>query len=150
MIKEQNQAIKSYLSGLQLLKQLGVLRNSKDFTGQLGEWLASNIYGGTLSDNGIEKYWDFEANGLKYQVKTHAKAPTTNRKSTDIKADPNSNVDRVIIIVFSDTYKLIKFYDAPWTKCLPLIKNGSLSWKKIDAYQVDIATLPQEYVETFL
>lgn len=149
MTQDQEFALTQYFDSLKRLREVGVLKNSKDFTGQLGEWLASSIYNGRLSDNGIQPYWDFCANGLKYQVKTHAKAATTNRTSTDIKMNPAADVDQVVIIIFDENYKLQCIYNAPYKECLPLIKNGSLSWKKLKPFQVDLDTLPQKFIKFF-
>lgn len=60
------------------LKEHHVLRNQKDITGQLGEWVASVLYNASIAANGINQAWDLvDALWIKYQVKSHAKSPTT-------------------------------------------------------------------------
>ncbi len=71
--KKLKVAFEDYFKALKELNALGVTKNKKDFTSQLGEWLVETLYDGKRSENGIEKYWDIECYLGKVQVKTHAK-----------------------------------------------------------------------------
>jgi len=78
-------ALDNYFRALSVLKGYGLIPNQKDFTGQLGEWFVSEVYGGTRSTNGIEKDWDVKIGDKLVQVKTHAKAETTTARFSFIK-----------------------------------------------------------------
>ena len=73
-MEEIKNALNEYFKALNNLKRNKVILNSKDFTGQLGEWVASIIYNGHRSENGIQKGWDIQSEGKYYQVKTSAKS----------------------------------------------------------------------------
>lgn len=57
----------------ELLRNMRVIRSHK-ITEDYGEWLAVKLFGGVLAENPIQEGWDIEADGIRYQVKTHHKA----------------------------------------------------------------------------
>ena len=65
---------------LNKLRDEGVLLNKKDFTCQIGEWLAETISDGKRATNGIQKGWDVEIKGKFIQVKAHAKKQGNNNR----------------------------------------------------------------------
>jgi hypothetical protein len=151
MKADQKEALENYFNSLKMLKRAGIVKNNKDFTSQLGEWLASEIYGGKLAESGIQKYWDFEAEREYYQVKTHAKAETTTARWSSIKNDPACTAHYVIIIVFNHEYKLKEFYNIPWGECRKNIFHDSVTWNRIKEFLIPLKNLPrQEIVEFFL
>jgi hypothetical protein len=107
-------ALVNYFSSLEMLKELGVILNAKDFTGQIGEWIASVVYNGNRSQNGIQKDWDFVSNEKFYQVKSSAKSKSTTVKYSKVDYRDDAKIDFLIIIVFSEKYELISFYEIPW------------------------------------
>lgn len=148
------EAFENYFKALNELNALGVTKNKKDFTSQLGEWFVETLFDGKRSENGIEKYWDLECELLKIQVKTHAKASSTKARWSAIKYDVDSNVDYVVIVVFTEHFKLREFYKVPWINCLNLIRRNKdrdvLMWDHLKEYKIEIDQLPkQEIVALF-
>ena len=103
------EAFENYSKALNELNTLGVTKNKKDFTSQLGEWFVETLFDGKRSENGIEKYWDLECELGKIQVKTHAKASSTKARWSAIKYDVDSNVDYAVIVAFTEDFKLREF-----------------------------------------
>ncbi len=87
------------------LKDLGVVRTHK-FISDFGEWLACKLFNGTLALNPNEVDWDIEANGIKYQVKTHHKADTTHAQWSKIKTSEYPT----IIFQLKTDYKVKNIY----------------------------------------
>lgn len=97
------------------LKKLGLLRNQKDLTGQFGEWVASKLYNAKISENGINKDWDLKDNdGIYYQVKSHAKSPTTTARWSQVDYAAEAKIDFVIIVIFDQNYKLNQLFKVPF------------------------------------
>jgi hypothetical protein len=147
-------AMLDYLTALRKIRQLNIAPNSKDFTSQLGEWLTEQLFDGKRAESGIQKSWDVIAENKKIQVKTHAKAKTTNARWSYIKFDIQADLDELIIIVFSDEYKLKEFIKVNWSKALPLIKHekdgDKIYWNHLKEFQVEINELPkQEIISLF-
>jgi hypothetical protein len=143
-------AFENYFNALYKLKDLGVTQNKKDFTSQLGEWLVETLYDGKRAESGIQKYWDIDTSIGKIQVKTHAKSNKTTARWSALKYDMDSEVDFVIIIVFSEDYKLNEFYKIPWTKCLDLIRRNKdrdvLMWNHLNDYKLQLTNLPKQNI----
>lgn len=153
-INDLKTALHNYFQSLNRLKELGVVTNKKDFTSQIGEWLVEEIYCGKRAESGIQKYWDIESNIGKIQVKTHSKSKTTTARWSAIKYDVDAEVDFVVIVVFSEYYRLNDFYHVPWKDCLNLIRRNKdrdvLMWDHIKEYQLEISQLnKQEIVSLF-
>ena len=129
-------AIDNYIKSLSELKRLNVIKNQKDFTSQIGEWISSIIYDGIISTNGKQKDWDMIVNGQMFQIKTHAKSLTSQRKDTDFKYPINSNIDFVIIIIFNQYYKLEKIFKVPFHDAFSLVNRSKsnlvLKWSNLD------------------
>jgi hypothetical protein len=81
-------------------------------------------------------------------VKTHAKASSNNNLWSSIKYDVDSNVDYVVIVVFSEDFKLREFYRVPWINCLDLIRRNKdrdvLMWHHLKDYKIEIDQLPKQ------
>jgi hypothetical protein len=121
------------------LKEHHVLRNQKDITGQLGEWVASVLYNASIAANGINQVWDLvDALGIKYQVKSHAKSPTTAARWTKIDYPGDAPINFIIIVVFDPNYRLQELYKIPFHETLRL-RTGSfiLNWSQVNEYKVE-------------
>ena len=133
---EISMSIHQFLESFQKLKTIGVLKNQKEFTSQLGEWIASIIYKGELSTNGKQKHWDLKVGNKYYQIKTQAKSFTTKRRDTDFTYPENALIDFVIIIVFDEFYKLEKIYKVPFIEAYKLVDRSNkyfvLRWKDLE------------------
>lgn len=146
LIETQTQdALIEYFDAYERLKKLGIIRNQKEFTSQLGEWLVEVLYQGKRARSGIQKDFDVETENDFIQVKTHAKANTTSARYSRLKLDIDSLATRVVIVVFSQEYKLMELYDMKKKDCLNLIRNekqGSvLYWNDLKAHSVKLNKL---------
>jgi len=150
MKPELKEAFEKYFSALWKLKELGVSKNQRGITSELGEWLVEVVFDGKRAVSGIQKSWDVEVGNEKIQVKTHAKAENTTARWSPIIHDEKAETTSVIIIVFSPEYKLKEFYKIPWRDCIDnkLIsstKHGDvLNWSKVKKYNVNIRELPKQ------
>ena len=140
---EKLSAIKDYLNALKRLKELNIITNKRDFTSQFGEWLIAEMYGATLATNGKQQYWDMTLDGTKIQVKSHSKAITTTRKDTDFKYSDDAEIDILIIVIFSDTYKIKEIFEIPFKVAIELktkqTQEPVIKWNDIpQMYKVDI------------
>lgn len=138
---KKKEAILQYLDALKNLKNLKIIKNQKDFTSQLGEWLIAELLNGEIAINGKQEHWDIKVDDKKYQVKTHAKSITTPRSDSDIKYKENAKIDFLVIVVFSENYKLIDIYIAPWEVAFKLIKNNKnpvIKWSDLNDYKLNL------------
>ena len=147
-------AFSNYFQSLDRLKELGIVTNKKDFTSQLGEWLACEVYLGKRAESGNQKYWDIETKEGKIQVKTHSKSKTTTARWSALKYDIDAEVDFVLIIVFSEDYKLNEFYKIGWKDCISLIRRNKdrdvLMWDHLKEFKIELNEMPnQEIVSLF-
>jgi hypothetical protein len=119
------------------LKKLGLLRNQKDLTGQFGEWVASKLYNAKISENGINKDWDLKDNdGIYYQVKSHAKSPTTTARWSQVDYAAEAKIDFVIIVIFDQNYKLNQLFKVPFKEVLKQRTDKFiLNWSRISAFK---------------
>jgi hypothetical protein len=115
------------------LKKLGLLRNQKDVTGQLGEWVASKLFNAQISENGINKDWDLkDQNGILYQVKSHAKSPTTPARWSKVDYSVDAKIDFLVIVIFDQNYRLNELYKVPFKEVLKKRTNKFvLNWSVI-------------------
>ena len=127
-----------FIKAYNRLKENGILRNQKDITGQLGEWVASKVYDAKISENGINRDWDLEdAEGKHYQVKSHAKSETTSAKWTRVNYSPTAKIDFIIIVVFDQNYVLNYLYKVPFKIALCITKDKfTLNWSQIHKFKV--------------
>jgi hypothetical protein len=150
-IETQTQdALISYFKAYERLKKLGVILNQKDFTSQIGEWLVEVLYEGKRAKSGIQRDFDVETENDFIQVKTHAKASTTKARYSRLKMDIDSLATRVVIVVFTQEYKIMEIYDVPKKDCLCLLRNekdGSiLYWNDLKEYEVTLNQLNEIFV----
>jgi hypothetical protein len=147
--KKTKSLLTIHFQSLQRLRAEGVLVNSKDFTCQIGEWLVAELYGGKRAKTN-QRDWDVEVNGKKIQVKTHAKAATNPAQFSGVRISELNAVDELIIIVFSEDYRLRNFYKVPWEVARKKIQlrtktlKPELRWSEIKSYRQDISKLPRQ------
>jgi hypothetical protein len=140
---EEGKYLKMYLQSMQKLIELNVLNTRRDFTSQIGEWLICNLFGGTQSNNGIQKDWDILINEKKIQVKAHSKSKTTTARWTEIKYNEYSDLDYLAIIIFDTSYVIKEFYFARWLDCLKFIKKQKhrnvINWNDLKKFKIDLS-----------
>ena len=121
------------------LKQHRILRNQKDITGQLGEWVASVLFNARIAENGINQFWDLiDTAGLKYQVKAHAKASTTLARWSRIEYQEDAPINFIVIIVFDPNYKLLELFKIPFSEAMRLRTDSLiLNWSQVKQYRLD-------------
>ena len=111
-----------------LLRSQGVLRNQKDFTSQLGEYVVLELFGGELAESGNQEGWDLiDADGLKVQVKSHAKAESNDAKYTTIKYTERK-FDDLCIVRFTPNYSDVVIHRLSFEEAFGLVTSGTLSW----------------------
>ena len=151
-----HQHLKSYIEISANLKSVGILRNKKDFTSQVGEWLVSELYDGTFAESSTQKDWDIKVgNDFFIQVKAHAKAIDNPNRWTEIKYGSDAKISELIIIVFTHDYKLKEFYKLPWKIAQTKISEDKtrrlIRWNHISEFKVEFKSLPkQNLVKLFL
>lgn len=142
--------LKNYFEAYNALRKAGLMTNKKDFTSQLGEWFVNEIYRGTKAASGIQKDWDLIVDGKRIQVKTHAKALKTTARFTTLKYNKESEIDELVIVVFTEDYRLREFYKVPWQNALKLIREEKhkhvIYWNHIQSFLVAIDDLPNQAV----
>ena len=129
----------SFIETYNALKEVGILRNQKDITGQLGEWVASVIFDANIATNGINQFWDLEdAEGIKFQVKSHAKALTTNARWTPIDYPKDALINYIVIVVFDPNYKLRELYKIPFNEALARRTDRNiLNWSQVVNFRLE-------------
>ena len=143
--------LKSYIENWGNLKQVGIIRSKKDFTSQIGEWLVAEMFDGVIAEKHNQIDWDIRtSDGRQIQVKCHAKEKENNNRFTYIKKNPTERVDELIIVVFTEDYKLKEFYQAPWEEAQALIKitgvtkkKEEISWNDLKRFKIPIDKLPK-------
>lgn len=144
-------AFKNYFKVLAELRNHNILINSKDFTSQIGEWIAEEYFEGKRSVNGIQKHWDVESPLFgKIQVKTHAKADGNKARWSNIKKIETSEIDFVVIIVFTKDYQLKEFYKAPWEAVFDKIREHKdadrIYWNDLNEYKIELNELKKNKI----
>ncbi len=146
------QHMESLFDSMSQLKRLGVLNNKKDFTSQIGEWFVAELYDCIFADSNIQKGWDLRLlTGQRVQVKTHAKASTNPNKWTALKYEENAPIDILVIVVFTEDYKLKKLYKIPWNKAFVLSQKDNagkrfIKWNRLDEFSIDFNNLSKKAV----
>lgn len=135
---ETSELFISFIESYNALKEIGILRNQKDITGQLGEWVASVFFEANIATNGINQFWDLkDALGNTYQVKSHAKAITTNAKWTRIEYRSDAPITFIVIVVFDPNYKLHELYKIPFQEALNHRTSGNvLNWSQVNQFRI--------------
>jgi len=138
-LDEMSELFISFIESYNALKEIGILRNQKDITGQLGEWVASVIFDANIAINGINQFWDLEDSlGNTYQVKSHAKAITTNAKWTRIEYRTDAPINFIVIVVFDPNYKLQEIYKIPFQEALNHRTSGYvLNWSRVNQFRIE-------------
>lgn len=152
-MEEIKKAVLNYIDAWKELKRLSVLSNQKDFTGQIGEWIASIIYKGDLAIKKNQDGWDFISDNEKYQVKAAAKA-TSNKDSDYVefyKYINKKTFDYLIIISFTEEYKINELFKIQYEDALKIITEKSKSQTKnlrynwIEAYKEDLQKIKKDH-----
>lgn len=146
---ELQQTLKDFLISWSKLKELGVLNTKKDFTSQIGEFLVANIYNAKLAKSTIQKDWDMIfPDGSKVQVKSHAKASTNSNKWTEVQYDSNAEIDIFVIVVFTEDYKISRFYKVPflelWKQSTQDKSRRLVRWNHLQQYEIETKDLPNQ------
>lgn len=150
------QHLKSYVEISANLRSVGILRNKKDFTSQVGEWLVAELYDGTFAESSTQKDWDIKVgNDLYIKVKAHAKEFSNSTRWTKIKYGSGSKISELIIVVFTHDYKLKEFYKLPWSIALTKISESKakkvIRWNHISEFKIEFKSLPkQDLVNLFV
>jgi hypothetical protein len=136
--EELSELFSSFIESYTKLKENGILRNQKDITGQLGEWVSSVLFDANLATSGNNQFWDLEdALGNTYQVKSHAKALTTDASWSRIEYPSNAPIKFIVIVVFDPNYKLQELYKIPFQDALKCrTANHVLNWSRVVQFRL--------------
>lgn len=93
------------------LQQTGAVRSQR-IVGDLGEWIASQVLGLNICTSRVQAGWDLEGDGMRVQVKTHAKGSTNHGRRTSLRSDA-LRFDALVIVVLSDAYLLRSLIGIP-------------------------------------
>jgi hypothetical protein len=146
---EIKQAVDEYKNALRRLHSLGVLKNQKDFTSQIGEWFVESLYEGKRAVSGKQQYWDIitESN-LKIQVKSHAKAATTKARFTSAKKLLHPGYDLLILVVFDSEYCIKELYKVPFSvvtqRCKQEKSDTVIYWDSLIEFKVNLSELENQ------
>jgi hypothetical protein len=152
MNKNSKKALDAFFQSLNYLRSNNILKNNRDFTSQLGEWLVEQLFNGVRSQIGNQPGWDVKSDdGSLIQVKTHAKALSTSARWSMIQNVVISSVDYYIILVFTPSYELREFYQISREDCMNLIlksKNKkTLYWNNLSQYRLYRKDFSNSYLE---
>ncbi len=104
-------ALDGIASGMRTLNTLGVIR-SRRFVSDYGEWLVTQIFGGTRADSKTQKGWDIELNGERIQVKTHSKAADNPNRWSSVSGAPE-DFDSLAVVVLDESFWVKDVYKIP-------------------------------------
>jgi hypothetical protein len=97
-----------------------------------------------------------EAGGKHIQVKAHAKAGSNSAQYSAVSNKSTETIDELIIVVFTEDYKLKSFYKVPWREALKHIhprgkaQRPELNWRAVEQFKQEIGgLLKQEIVQLF-
>lgn len=101
--------------------------------------------------NGIQKHWDVESSLLgKIQVKAHAKADGNKARWSYIKKTETSEIDFVVIIVFTKDYQLKEFYKVPWKAVFDQIREHKdadrIFWNDLNEHKIELNELKKNKI----
>ena len=126
------------------LERQDVLR-SKRVTGDLGEWLASEILGVPRCENRVMKGWDLETDGRRIQVKAHSKAATNTARRSAL--GDELLFDELAVVVLDEDYLLREFYLAPVAEVERLTMvdgiRKDIGWNALAPF--DIRSVPSRF-----
>ena len=137
-LDEMFESFTSFIASYSALKEIGILRNQKDLTGQIGEWVASVLFDAKIATSGNNQFWDLEdASGNKFQVKSHAKALSTNARWSRIGYQSDAPINFIVIVVFDPNYKLQEIYEIPFQEALNHRTSGYvLNWSRVNQFRI--------------
>lgn len=151
------EALADFLKACARLKEIGVTTNKKDFTSQLGEFVAAQYYDGKIADSSTQRFWDFKLrDGRKIQVKSHAKASTNKNQWTPVPYLVDADIDMFVIVIFTEDYKLKHFFEVSWTNLFAISTQDKarrlVRWNKLTGYdKIGIADFRNhELIKIFL
>ena len=138
-LEHMSELFTSFIESYAALKEIGILRNQKDITGQFGEWIASVLFDANIATSGNNQFWDLEdALGNTYQVKSHAKALTTDARWSRIEYPFDAPIKFIVIVVFDPSYKLQELYKIPFQEALNHRTAGYvLNWSRVNQFRLE-------------
>lgn len=147
-IAEARHALDQIAQAKETLRRLDVIRSER-MTGEIGEWLIEQIYGGARAASTSQKGYDLEIDGLRYQVKTHAKGDNNSARWTEFKYE-RGVFDFFIILVLSKEYAIKELYRIPehvvFERINETLKQRVLKWDDFSDCLVPIGDIDNEAI----
>jgi hypothetical protein len=99
----------------------------------------SVLFSANIAASGNNKFWDLiDSHELKYQVKSHAKALTTDAKWSRIEYQTNAPINYIVIVVFDPNYKLRELYKIPFNEALARRTDRNiLNWSQVRQFRLE-------------
>lgn len=142
------------------LRNLGVLRGQGKFVGDLGEWLAGQIWGlepARQNQRGHDLV-DSGNNGEKWQVKTHAKAIKNPARKTHfgyerIEEKESQQFQYLLILVLTPDFYFDQIFRLTYNEAFEVAKkskSGNINWSSCEGHEIGLDDLPnQDLVNRF-
>ncbi len=152
--EQVRKALFDYQNSWKMLNSIGVVKNKKDFTSQVGEWFVCQLYSGIPATNANQEDWDLMVDDQFVQVKAHSKAVTNNVRRTTIKYLNDVKIDLLVLIIFTEDYKLKELYKIPWKQAIGLLRGSyptrKLYWDDLNQFKENEEELTnQELLKLF-
>lgn len=140
MIKNIRTCLNQLSEAKQTLRLLGVIRSER-LTGEIGEYIAGELFGYGRARTTSNKGWDLQSkNGEKIQVKAHAKGPTNPFKITFIEDfDP---FDFLVLVIMTSDYRIQAVYRIPKNEAekratiIPKHRRYELPWSRCEGFRI--------------
>lgn len=128
-------------------KKLDVIRSER-FIGEFGEWFAEEFTGAKRAKSTSQSGWDLiDRNGIKFQVKTHAKGENNTARWTNWSYD-NKVFDFLIILIFTNKLELKEIYKVPFeatkTRVNLNLKQKVLKWDDFSDYKISFDDISED------
>ena len=112
------QAMASYWSARQRLKDLGVVRSDRSVPGDFAEWLACEMFGFQIAASGVQKGFDAtDLAGKTYQVKARIVNSLEQATSFDVK-DPDHPFDYLLGVFLTPSSEVLGVVRVPYAEFL--------------------------------
>lgn len=144
---EEIKAVQALAGAVSLLRASGVIRSAR-IVGDLGEWYAEVLFGGTRAKVQTQKGWDIavEGSGDRLQVKTQRYDKGNRWNYLD--GDP-ALFTHLVVVVLTDDFRIRAVYKVPTAELQPLLRTESTTkrrtyhWDDLEPWRIDLRSHPQ-------
>ncbi len=145
MRDQEIRSVQAFADAVAFLRRSGVIRSTR-FVGDLGEWYAEVLFGGSRSTNQAQPGWDIDTGTERLQVK--AQRYDKSNRWNYLGSDP-ARFSHLVVIILQDDFRIRAVYKAPSVELVEGVlrterPSGKLiyHWDDLEAWRVDLSTLP--------